>query len=138
MGFSEALWSSVDKSGTCFNPSCYCHYNNINLFLQRKHLLPSLFSLLAKNVQPGLMWSSSAVGDDQVSLFYSIFGVLLLAIVLQDSNMTYFSFLQVTNDLTLLNGVIEFFEPKNICLDTKIVILSDLEAEISVSVVFYS
>ena len=36
------------------------------------------------------------------------------------------------------NIFILFLKPENVCLDTKIVILSDLEAEISVSVIFYS
>ena len=40
--------------------------------------------------------------------------------------------------VTKKNIFILFLDPENVCLDTKIVILSDLEAEILVSVVFYS
>jgi len=39
--------------------------------------------------------------------------------------------------LYILNGIIEFLVPENVCLDTKIESLSGLEAEILVLIGFY-
>jgi hypothetical protein len=48
-----------------------------------------------------------------------------------------FIFLPYNQFDTILSGIVVFIDPENVCLDTKIMILSGIEAEILIDICFY-
>ena len=72
------------------------------------------------------------------SIFFTSFSFLYVdGTVPPENNQALFYFWPNNQSDTILNGIVVFLDHENVCLDTKIMILSGLEAEILIDTSFY-